>query len=178
MSKGVLLACAGILLGVMPLLAACASSADKEATAALKAQADQAASNKQVLQTFLGLFMSGKWDDFDQVIASDCVLHEPGGVDIVGLEAMKALWQVAYAALKNMNATTLAEISEGDIYMTLLMMEATYEGEYLGQQIAGVPVKFNQVETMRIVDGKIVEWWVGFDRLWMSEQLGFELRPK
>ena len=178
MSKRVLLACGGILLCVMPLLAACASAADKQAAAALKAQAEQAASNKQVVQTFLGLFMSGKWDDFSQVIATDCVLHEPGGVDIVGLEAMKALWQVAYAALKNMNATTLAEISEGDIYMTLLTMEATYEGEYLGQQIAGVPVRFNQVETMRIVDGKIVEWWVGFDRLWMSEQLGFELRPK
>jgi hypothetical protein len=28
------------------------------------------------------------------------------------------------------------------------------------------------------VDGKIVEWWVEFDRLWMSEQLGFALRPK
>ena len=48
----------------------------------------------------------------------------------------------------------------------------------LGLFIAGVPIRFNQAETMRIVDGKIVEWWVGFDRLWMSEQLGFELQPK
>jgi predicted ester cyclase len=144
----------------------------------MEAQAGQISSNKQVLETFLGLFMSGKWDQFGQVIATDCVLHEPGGVDIVGLEAMKALWRVAYAALKDMNATTHALISEGNILVGLYAMEATYEGEYMGQQIAGVPVKYNQMETMRIVDGKIVEWWVGFDRLWMSEQLGFELKPK
>lgn len=139
---------------------------------------DQAASNKQVLQTFLELFMSGKWDDFDQVIASDCVLHEPGGEDIVGLEAMKALWQVAYAGLKDMNVATLALTSEGETLMGLYAMGATYEGDYRGQQISGVPVKFNQAETMRIVDGRIVEWWVVYDAQWMAEQLGFELQPK
>jgi predicted ester cyclase len=188
MSRKLLGVCGLAVLAAALLLAGCATSANKEAAATraqaeeevvmLKAQADQIASNKQVVQTFLGLFMSGQWDDFDQVIATDCVLHEPGGVDIVGLDAMKALWQVAYAALKEMRPTTHAEISEGDIYMTLLTIEATYEGEYMGQQIAGVPIKFSQAETMHIVDGKIVEWWVGFDRLWMSEQLGFELQPK
>jgi predicted ester cyclase len=144
----------------------------------LKAQADQAASNREVLQRFLGLFMSGNWDDFDQVIVSDCILHEPGGVDIVGLDAMKALWQEAYAPLTNLNATTHAEVSEGEFLTDMLTMEAIYEGEYMGQQISGVPVTFNQAETMRIVDGKIVEWWVVFDQLWMAQQLGFELQAQ
>lgn len=147
-------------------------------TAELRAQAEQAASNKEVLQSFLGMFMSGNWDEFDQVIATDCVLHEPGGSDVVGLDAMKALWAVAYAPLTNIAATTHAEASEGEFLMDFMTMEAVYEGEYMGQQIPGVPVKFFQAETMRIVDGKIVEWWVEFDRLWMSEQLGFELQPK
>lgn len=188
MRKNLFQVCGLTLLVTAPLLAGCAVSGGKAAAATraqadqeaavLKAQADQAASNKQVVQTFLGLFMSGNWDDFDQVIATDCVLHEPGGVDVVGLDAMKALWQVAYVPLKDMRATTIAEISEGEFFMGLFAMEAKYEGEYMGQQIAGVPIKFSQAETMRIVDGKIVEWWVGFDRLWMSEQLGFELQPK
>jgi predicted ester cyclase len=170
------------------LLAACASPAAKAAAAAqaegiqeaamLKAQADQAASNKEVVHTFLGFFMSGDWDAFDQVIATDCVLHEPGGVDIVGLEDMKELWQVAYAPLTDIGATTVAEISEGEFLSGFYVMAATYEGEYMGQQITGVPVKFFQAETMHIVDGKIVEWWVEFDRLRMSEQLGFELQAK
>ncbi|MBN1249369.1 MAG: ester cyclase [Anaerolineae bacterium] len=162
----------------MALLLLGCGSAGKGELAALKAQADQVKSNKEVVHTFLGLFMSGDWDDFDQVIAADCVLHEPGGVDIVGLEAMKALWAEAYAPLTNIAAETHAEVSEGEFLTDMLTMQATYEGEYVGRQVSGVPVTFNQAETMRIVDGKIVEWWVVFDRLWLSEQLGFELQPK
>jgi predicted ester cyclase len=173
------------VLAITLLWTACASPAAKETVTAqvevlqeAAMSTDQAASNKQVVQTFLGLFVSGNWDAFDTVIATDCVLHEPGGVDIVGLEAMKALWQVAYAPLKDMRATTIAETSEGEFFTGLYAMEAAYEGEYMGQQIAGAQIKFNQAETMRIVDGKIVEWWVEVDRLRMSEQLGFELQPK
>ena len=144
----------------------------------LEAQAAQETANKEVLQSFLGMFMSGDWDGFDQVIASDCVLHEPGGTDLVGLDQMKAAWLVAYAPLTNLNAGTIAEASEGEYLMDFLVMEAIYEGEYMGRQVSGVPVTFFQAETMHIVDGKIVEWWVEFDRLRMAEELGFELQSK
>ena len=109
---------------------------------------------------------------------------QPGDMTGVGLyvhgqgggSAPKALWAEAYAPLTNMTADTHAEVSEGEYLTDMLTMHATYEGEYMGQAISGVPVTFNQAETMRIVDGKIVEWWVVFDQLWLSEQLGFELK--
>ncbi|MBN1249370.1 MAG: ester cyclase [Anaerolineae bacterium] len=139
---------------------------------------DAVESNTQVLQTFLELFISGQWDRFDRVIATDCVLHEAGGLDIVGLEDMKALWREDYAPLKDMSAMDLAMASEGDTLMTLYTMKANYEGSYRGQQISGVPVVFNQAEAMRIVNGKIVEWWVVYDAEWLANQLGFEIKPK
>jgi len=91
------------------------------------------------------------------------------------LDAIVANWQVFFPKFKDLGATTHAEISEGDILIEFLTFEATYEGEYMGKQIAGVPIKYNQVEMVRISDGKIVEWWVENDRLWMAEQLGMEL---
>ena len=144
----------------------------------LKAQAEQATSNKQIMHKFIELFESGKWDELDQVIDTDCVLHYPGGVDVVGLEAMKAGWQVFFAALQDLAVAPIAEISEGDILMEFYTFDANYTGEYMGQQVSGVPIKYNQVEMVRIADGKIVEWWVEMDRLWMSQQLGFEIEPK
>jgi predicted ester cyclase len=48
----------------------------------------------------------------------------------------------------------------------------------MGQHVSGAPVKYNQVEMLRIAGGKIAEWWVEMDRLWMAQQLGFELKPK
>jgi predicted ester cyclase len=164
-----------ILVVAIPLLGGCASGSE---TAMLQAQANQIASNKDVVHTFIEMFQSGNWDDLDQVIASDCVLHHPGGEDVVGLEAMKADWQVFFGSLKDLNATPVAEISEGDLIVDFLTFQANYEGDYTGQQIAGVPIKYNQVEMMRIADGKIVEWWVEYDRLWMSQQLGFDLVPQ
>jgi len=126
------------------------------------------------MHQFIGLFQTGKWEDFDQVIATDCVLHYPGGVDIVGLDAMVANWGVVFRPLKDLRAATHAEISEGDILMEFLTFEATYEGEFMGKQVSGVPIKYNQVEMVRISDGKIVEWWVEQDRQWIAQQLGSE----
>jgi len=150
-------------------------AAEVPVAATLQAQADQAARNKEVMHEFLGLFQTGKWEDFDQVIATDCVLHYPGGVDVVGLDAMVANWAVFFPKLKDLSATVHAEISEGDILMEFLTFEATYEGEFMGKQVSGVPIKYNQVEMVRISGGKIVEWWVEQDRLWMAEQLGMKL---
>ena len=164
-----------ILLAPVALLSSCASS---EEVQPLQAQADQVANNKEVVHRFVEIFESGNWDDLDQVIASDCVLHYPGGAQVNGLEAMTAGWAVFFGAMKDMRVTPVAEISEGDLLVDFYTFEATYEGDYMGQQIAGVPIKYNQVEMMRIADGKIVEWWVENDRLWMSQQLGFELGPQ
>jgi predicted ester cyclase len=164
-----------ILLVVVSLLSACASESE---TAALQDQADQVASNKEVVHRFVEIFESGNWDDLDEVIAGDCVLHYPGGVDVNGLEAMKAGWAVFFGAMRDMRVTPIAEISEGDLLVDFYTFEATYEGDYMGQQISGVPIKYNQVEMMRIADAKIVEWWVENDRLWMSQQLGFDLEPQ
>jgi predicted ester cyclase len=177
MNKQPLRRCALLAPVVMFVLAGCSSLPTKEATM-LKAQADQATVNKQVMHKFIELFQSGQWDAFSQVVAPDCVLHYPGGVDVIGLDAMKAGWQVFYGALRDLRATPRAEISEGDILMDFLTFEATYTGDYMGRQITNVPIKYNQVEMVRIADGRIVEWWVEMDRLWMAEQLGFELKSK
>jgi predicted ester cyclase len=164
-----------ILLAAIPLLSGCAPQSE---AAVLRVQADQVASNKDVVHRFVEIFESGNWDGLDEVIAGDCVLHYPGGVDVNGLEAMKAGWAVFFGAMRDMRVTPVAEISEGDLLVDFYTFEATYEGDYVGQQISGAPIKYNQVEMMRIADGKIVEWWVENDRLWMSQQLGFDLVPQ
>lgn len=175
--KKVLQACILSFVGSLIFLSSCSTTGSEEAKL-LKTQAEQVASNKQIMHKFIDLFESGNWDDFDQVIANDCVLHYPGGVDVVGLDAMKSGWQVFFGAMQDMSVTPLAEVSEGDILMEFYTFSANYTGEYMGQQISGVPIKYNQVEMVRIANDKIVEWWVEMDRLWMSQQLGFELEPK
>ena len=164
-----------VLGACQPPPAPVAAPTPDPAIATLKAQADQVAANKAVMGKFLELFGTGAWDELDQVIATDCVLHYPGGVDVVGLDAMIAGWQDFFPKLKDLKFTSQGEVSEGDRLMEFITFEATYEGDYMGQQISGAPIKYNQVEMQRIEDGKIVEWWVENDRLWMAQQLGMDL---
>ena len=84
-------------------------------------------------------------------------------------------WAIFFGALKDLKVIPLAEMSEGDLVLELLTFEAIYDGEFMGRQVSGVPIKYNQVEMMKIADGKIVEWWIEQDRLMMMEQLGMEI---
>ena len=164
-----------VLMGGVLFLAACISLPDEE-TAALKAQADQAAHNKEVIHRFIELFMQGNWqEDLPKVIAEDCIIHYPGGKDVVGLQAIMKNWAIFFGALKDLKVISLAEMSEGDLVIELLTFEAIYDGEFMGRQVNGVPIKYNQVEMAKIADGKIVEWWIEQDRLMMMEQLGMEI---
>jgi len=88
---------------------------------------------------------------------------------------MIAGWQEFFPKLKDLKFTSQGEVTEGDLMMEFLTFEATYEGDYMGRQIDGAPIKYNQVEMQRYQDGKIVEWWVQNDRMWMAEQLGMGL---
>ena len=136
----------------------------------------RAAANKAVMQRFIELFIKGDWEeDLPEVIAPDCVLHEPGGVDLAGLEAMILFWKSHYPKLKNLEWDVLGQISEGDLLAIDLIMRATFEGEFNGRQIDGKPVEYQQFELMRISDGKIAEWWVQFDRQRFAEQLGMKV---
>jgi predicted ester cyclase len=48
----------------------------------------------------------------------------------------------------------------------------------MGLAPTGKTVKFGELHLFRIKDGKIVEYWIQEDFLWMNQQLGMELRPK
>jgi len=67
---------AAMMLGAcQPPPAPVAAPTADPAIAKLKADAEQVAANKAVMGKFLELFTTGAWDQFDQVIAPDCVLH-------------------------------------------------------------------------------------------------------
>jgi predicted ester cyclase len=135
----------------------------------------EAEQNKNTSHAFLELFMSGEWNRFNEVIAEDCVLHYPGGVDVVGLEAIKEGWDVTFSALTELNVESRGRISEGDILMELRVFVAVFVGDFRGEPVNGTSVRFTQVEMTRYEDGRIVEWWVEQDQLWQAQQLGMSL---
>jgi hypothetical protein len=68
-------------------------------------------------------------------------------------------------------------IAEGDKVLVRTTDSATHIGEFMGLAPTGKTVKFGELHLFRMKDGKIVEYWIQEDFLWMNQQLGMELRP-
>jgi predicted ester cyclase len=57
-------------------------------------------------------------------------------------------------------------------------MNGTHKGEFDGIPPTEKVFTISAFTVFRLVDGKIVEEWEGFDELGLMHQLGMELRPK
>jgi predicted ester cyclase len=68
-------------------------------------------------------------------------------------------------------------ISEGDKVLARTTDSATHTGEFMGIAPTGKTVKFGELHLFRIKEGKIAEYWIQEDFLWMNQQLGMELKP-
>ena len=63
-------------------------------------------------------------------------------------------------------------IAEGDRGVVRWTSQGTQQGEFRGLPPTGKQVTNSGINIFRIADGKIVEVWDIFDRLWMWQQLG------
>jgi predicted ester cyclase len=69
-------------------------------------------------------------------------------------------------------------VAEGDLVTVRTMWSGKYTGTYRGTAVKEKDVTVIYTNIYRIVDGRIVENWVGSDRLYLAEQLGMTLtRP-
>ena len=85
--------------------------------------------------------------------------------------------QAAYQWLKTVWSSdwrmTVDElIAENDRVMARWTFHGTHQGEFSGLPPTHQHVTYSGINIFRIADGKIVEVWDIFDRLWMWQQLG------
>jgi len=154
---------------------------DKEAMAeleAMKAQAEVEEQNKEIILKMIELMNSGNFAELDTVISKDCIIHYPGGQDVIGLEAFLEHMKVGFAPFSDLEGTQSDLIAERDKVFYRLTLVAAHQGEFMGSPATGKRIKWTQMELCHISDGKIVEWWVEQDNLGFMQQLGMELKPK
>jgi predicted ester cyclase len=63
-------------------------------------------------------------------------------------------------------------IAEGDRVMVRWKFHGAHQGEFSGLPPTNRPVTYSGINIFHIADGKIVEIWDIYDRLWMWQQLG------
>jgi len=79
---------------------------------------------------------------------------------------LKAVWSSEYRLVVE------AMMAENDRVMVCWTLHGTHQGEYLGLPPTQKAVACSGINLFRVEDGKIVEVWDLYDRLWLLQQLG------
>jgi len=125
--------------------------------------------NKAVLRRNEEVFNKGNLAVADETIATNYILHGPGGQEFKGPEGFKQLVTMFRTAFPDLHATVEDMVAEGDKVAHRLILRGTHKGDLMGIAPTGKQVTLSAITISRFVGGKEVEGWSITD---MLQQLG------
>jgi steroid delta-isomerase-like uncharacterized protein len=128
--------------------------------------------NKRVARRFINAFLTGDTATLEQVIAENCVDHNPLPGQIPGRQGIietLAGWRAAFPDLK---ITIQHEVAEGDFILQQGIATGTNTGLLMGRPATGKQATFPYMDLHRILNGQIVEIWHLEDVAGMLYQMG------
>jgi predicted ester cyclase len=118
-------------------------------------------------------FNGGNLDIADEIFTDDYTVHAPGLNELpTGPAAFKAaigLWRNAFS---NIHMDVQLLIGEGEFVCNRFVTKGTHDGPLFGVQPTGRDIVVRGMEIHRIVDGKVVESWIGDDVPTIMMQIG------
>lgn len=110
---------------------------------------------------------------WNELMTTDVVYHFNSAADpIVGLEANKAFNASLFQGFPDIYQQIGDIVAEQDKVVYRTTIQGTHTGNFLGTPPTGKSVKVNDFTLLRIMDGRIVEWWYECNLLEVMKQLG------
>ena len=124
--------------------------------------------NKAILRQFLDAWNPSDGGDWT-VCTEDCIFHGVAGE--MSVEGMQQVSDKYFSAFPDLRGTIEDLVAEGDRVVSRESWRGTHEGEFMGIAPAGKQMNMQGVSIVRILDGRIAEYWTFFDRLALMQQL-------
>jgi len=130
--------------------------------------------NKAICRRMLDqLWNEQRLDLVQEFFTEDQVHHIAGSPPIPpGLESIKEVLTMSYAAFPDLQLTVDDEIAEGDKVVFRWTMTATHQGEFMGIPATGKQITRSGSAIYRLDNAKIAELWFFADNLDFMQQLG------
>lgn len=110
---------------------------------------------------------------WDELMSPDVVYHFNSSAEpIIGLEANKEFNVNLFVGFPDIKQKLEDAIAEDDKVVYRTTIQGTHTGDFLGTPPTGKTVKVNDFTLLRIVEGKIIEWWYECNLLEVMTQLG------
>lgn len=109
----------------------------------------------------------------DEIFAEDCVFSVPGAPPMGrGPLAAKDFLAFVRSGFEDFSTVVDRVITEGDIAVVYGSGRGIHAGEHLGAPHTGSEVTMKGVLSLRIIDGKIVDYRADWDTAAFAEQIG------
>jgi len=129
--------------------------------------------NKALFRRFVNELINNKnLELLGELMATGYVEHDPAPGVSPGLDGMKEMMGMFFAAFPDLNATIDMLVAEGDLVAGRMTTTGTHTGDFMGIPATGKRVTFTETHIVRIANGKAVEHWGNQDDMAMMQQLG------
>ncbi len=109
----------------------------------------------------------------DEIFAEDCIFHIPSAPTLGrGPEAAKEFMAYVHSGFEEFETVVDRVITNGNIAIAYGLGHGIHAAEHLGAKPTGRKVTMEGVLTLRIVDGKIVDYRADWDTASFEKQLG------
>jgi steroid delta-isomerase-like uncharacterized protein len=116
-------------------------------------------------------FVDGKLDVVDELVAKDCIDHDPMPGQGQGREGQRRTCQMVIDGLSDRCTVRDDLLAVGDIVVENWIFQGTHTGDFLGMSASGRQLQVRGIEIWRLAGGKIVERWGVVDAAGVMEQL-------
>jgi len=116
-------------------------------------------------------FVAGKVEVVDDVVAENCVDHDPMPGQRQGREGQRHTCQMVVDGLSNRSTLRDDFLATGDTVVENWIFQGTHTGDFLGAPATGKQLQVRGIEIWRLAGGRIVERWGVVDAAGVMEQL-------
>jgi predicted ester cyclase len=115
---------------------------------------------------------NGDFELFEELFDDAFVDHTPQPGTTPDKDGVRVLYHRLRDAFPDFDADIQWQSAADDLVTTYKIYRGTQKGAFLGVAPTGLPVEFETVDVMRVVEGKIVEHWGVGNLLKVMAQLG------
>lgn len=115
---------------------------------------------------------SGDFDAFDDLLHADAVIHPPLGLSTKSVEAEKAVWKDALAAMPDLRHEIQEVVVNDDVEMARVVVTGTMAAGFAGVEGSGRSFRIDQAVITHLRGGRVAEAWEIADIAALREQVG------
>ena len=114
----------------------------------------------------------GRFHEFEHYLHPEVVVHAPLGLSTEGIDAERAVWRDALAAMPDLRHEVQEVVASGSTVSARVVVSGTHDGDFAGIPRTGRSFTVDQVLFAHLRDGRIIELWEIVDTASLLTQLG------